>query len=213
MNPYDILGVAKDATAAEIRAAYRRRASAAHPDRAHGDAADMTALNQARDILLDPERRQQYDQTGSTQRRNTVEDEAFQILAELFTKVLAAPGTDGRIVEFVTRATTELRETVLKDREVALAMQRRLRNKRKLVKSKGPVNIVHGIIDAQVSAAHAKVGTCNHMLKVVSAALRMLRDYEDESVAPPAPQRSSLYELGKIRMADGMFFMGADYGR
>lgn len=213
MSPYEILGVPKDATAADIRAAYRRRASAAHPDRAQGDTADMAAVNQARDILLDPERRRRFDETGSTEKKNTVEDEAFQVLAQIFTKVLAAQGTDGRIVALVTEATTELRQTVLTDRESALALQRRLRSKRKLVKSKGPVNIVHGIIDAQVSAAHSKVATCNHMLKVVSAALRMLRDYEDETVPQPAPQRYSLYEMAKQRLATESFYMGGWNGR
>jgi len=57
---YDRLGVAPSATDAEIRAAYRRRARAAHPDHA-GSAADMAALNEAWRVLSDPGRRAMYD--------------------------------------------------------------------------------------------------------------------------------------------------------
>ena len=46
-----VLGVAADATAADIRAAHRSRIATAHPDR--GGSADAAAqLNAARDVLL-----------------------------------------------------------------------------------------------------------------------------------------------------------------
>jgi molecular chaperone DnaJ len=57
--------VALDADAATIRAAYRRRARAHHPDhaRARGGAGDheMAAINEAYRILSDPARRVVYD--------------------------------------------------------------------------------------------------------------------------------------------------------
>lgn len=59
-NPYDVLGVAADATAEEIKTAYRNRAKAAHPD-IGGDPDDMAALSTAHMILRDPKKRQQFD--------------------------------------------------------------------------------------------------------------------------------------------------------
>jgi curved DNA-binding protein CbpA len=55
--------VQRDATLAELRAAYRRLALDAHPDRHDpGAPADaMTALNAAWDVLGDPARRAEYD--------------------------------------------------------------------------------------------------------------------------------------------------------
>jgi hypothetical protein len=59
---YDLLGVAPDASAADVRAAYRRAARAHHPDR-HGEqaATRMAAVNAAWEVLGDPRRRAEYD--------------------------------------------------------------------------------------------------------------------------------------------------------
>lgn len=61
---YDVLGVAEDADAAQLRAAYRRAARANHPD-AHGEASAgrMADVNQAWEVLQDPQRRREYDLT------------------------------------------------------------------------------------------------------------------------------------------------------
>ena len=61
MNYYEIVGVAVDATAEQIRAARKRAATELHPDRHHGDASAMAAVNQACAVLLDPVKRKQYD--------------------------------------------------------------------------------------------------------------------------------------------------------
>ena len=60
---YDTLGVEREADPAAIRAAYRRRAKQAHPD-AGGTAPEFERLNRAKLVLLDPERRRKYDETG-----------------------------------------------------------------------------------------------------------------------------------------------------
>ena len=59
---YATLGVAADASAADIRAAYRRAARAHHPD-THGEssAVQMAAVNEAWRVLGDQKRRQVYD--------------------------------------------------------------------------------------------------------------------------------------------------------
>src|SRR4051812_10499410 len=62
---YDELGVRPDATADELRHAYRRRARELHPDLRPGDgdraAEAMTRLNSAWRVLSDPATRRRYD--------------------------------------------------------------------------------------------------------------------------------------------------------
>lgn len=58
---YALLQVDASASAAEIRAAFRRLALRHHPDRSPGSQARMVALNRAYALLRDPERRRQYD--------------------------------------------------------------------------------------------------------------------------------------------------------
>lgn len=63
-NHYDLLEIDEDATVDEIRAAWRRLACQHHPDRNPGcpvSDATMRALNEARDVLCDPEARAAYD--------------------------------------------------------------------------------------------------------------------------------------------------------
>lgn len=61
---YQILGVSKDASADEIKRAYRRLALEHHPDKG-GDQEKFKELSEAYDVLSDPLKRATYDQFGS----------------------------------------------------------------------------------------------------------------------------------------------------
>lgn len=64
---YQILGVAKGASEAELKAAYRKAAMKYHPDRNPGDAAaeaKFKEANEAYDVLRDPQKRAAYDRFG-----------------------------------------------------------------------------------------------------------------------------------------------------
>ena len=63
-NHYEALGLYRTATAADIKSQFRRVALRYHPDKNPGDESAIKrfhALVEARDTLLDPERRQAYD--------------------------------------------------------------------------------------------------------------------------------------------------------
>ena len=69
---YDVLGVKKDATEAEIKKAYRKLAREHHPDRNPGDKAAEERFKEvqgAYDVLSDAEKRKQYDTFGSANGR------------------------------------------------------------------------------------------------------------------------------------------------
>lgn len=61
---YDILGVKKSASADEIKKAFRRLARKHHPD-AGGDEETFKEINEAYEVLSDPEKKKQYDTFGT----------------------------------------------------------------------------------------------------------------------------------------------------
>jgi len=66
MDPYQTLGVSKDASDADIKKAYRKLASKHHPDRG-GDAEQFKQVQEAYEILSDPMKRAQVDDPWAQQ--------------------------------------------------------------------------------------------------------------------------------------------------
>jgi DnaJ-class molecular chaperone len=64
---YELLGVKKGASAAEIKTAYRKKALEWHPDRnkAAGASEKFKEINKAFEVLSDPRKKETYDQYGA----------------------------------------------------------------------------------------------------------------------------------------------------
>lgn len=66
-NPYEVLGVARDASDADIKKAYHKLVMQYHPDKNPGDKSaeeKFKEVNNAFDILKDPQKRAAYDRFG-----------------------------------------------------------------------------------------------------------------------------------------------------
>ncbi|MEO5971714.1 MAG: DnaJ domain-containing protein, partial [Bdellovibrionia bacterium] len=64
---YEILAVARTATAEDIKKSYRKLAIQFHPDKNPGDKKaeeQFKELSEAYEVLSDPQKRQMYDQFG-----------------------------------------------------------------------------------------------------------------------------------------------------
>jgi len=78
MDYYNILGVDKKATAAEIKKRYRKLALKYHPDKNKGDKSSeekFKEISEAYAVLSDAEKKQQYDQFGSAHFRQQYSQE------------------------------------------------------------------------------------------------------------------------------------------
>jgi DnaJ-class molecular chaperone len=86
---YAALGLASSATLADIKKAYRQKAAFYHPDRNDAeDAADrFRRVQEAYDVLVDPDKRQAYD---DNRRRNLLDspiDTAKEIWQNYFNNI------------------------------------------------------------------------------------------------------------------------------
>ncbi len=61
---YEVLGIGKNASADEIKKAFRKLAVKYHPDKEGGDEAKFKEINEAYEVLKDQQKRQRYDQFG-----------------------------------------------------------------------------------------------------------------------------------------------------
>jgi molecular chaperone DnaJ len=95
---YEVLGVARNCSADEIKSAYRARAREVHPDRNAGDAEAerrLKEVNAAYDALRDPASRRSYD-VSTLQGLDIVrEDDAFDDFFRAFIETVVQPGRAG----------------------------------------------------------------------------------------------------------------------
>ncbi|KAK0641120.1 DnaJ domain-containing protein [Cercophora newfieldiana] len=71
VDPYEVLGLEREATADQVKSAYRKAALKTHPDKAAEDKKDEAKVKFqevafAYAVLSDPARRKRFDETGST---------------------------------------------------------------------------------------------------------------------------------------------------
>ena len=78
---YDTLGVDKNASADEIKKAYRKKAGENHPDKG-GDNSKMTEITKAYGVLGNQKKRDRYDATGQEQEEPF--DKKFQEFIQKF---------------------------------------------------------------------------------------------------------------------------------
>ncbi|MCA9842132.1 MAG: J domain-containing protein, partial [Cyanobacteria bacterium HKST-UBA03] len=62
---YNILGVDRNASEKEIKSAYRKLARKYHPDVNNGDETKFKEINEAYEVLGNPDKRKRYDSLGA----------------------------------------------------------------------------------------------------------------------------------------------------
>lgn len=161
-NLYDLLEVSRDATPKDIRRAYRRAAKRHHPD-AGGDAEVFAQISLAHEILMDPERRFKYDNTGDVTEAtaNNAVAELIQTLFGIFGSVMTsaeAQGIDPATVDLVDAMVDIVRQVMEgQDKEID-----------KLEKKRTLLNRVLGRFEPMDEEAP------NHMETIVRENLRQL---------------------------------------
>lgn len=180
MSLYDDLGVDRDASEAEIAAAYRSAARRHHPD-AGGNAADFDKVQRAANILRDPAKRAEYDRTGSVDDRvDTALAQAIDLLCNAFSEAIAACRDFGAvdIVQAVRNDLAQKREQIARQREQAVAIRSRLENALGRLSYRGErSDFIGNMLSGQLRSHDARLAEMDRTTTCIERALEMAQDY------------------------------------
>lgn len=187
-DPYDLLGVARGATAQAIKTAYRQRVQTVHPDRG-GDSDMFIAVARAFSLLSDPEARKLYDETGIVDENalETLRKDVAVILADMFDAAVAtaiATGLGLDRVDFIGQMRSAV-ETGLA--EARLAETRAGRDigsldglRRRVKRHEDGRNLFVDRLDAQITAKQEANQTTRRRIVILDMARTELSNYASE---------------------------------
>ena len=187
-DPYEILGIARAASAAAIKVAYRQRVQQVHPDRG-GNPEDFILVVRAFDLLSDPDSRRLFDETGiiDDDGVRNYRREVGQILADMFdtaveTAIATGLGLDS--VNFIDQMAVAV-ETGLDDARVQLnrtdieiGSLQALRNR--IRRTDFDRNLFAERLDAQISTKTTLRTQIKHRVAMLETALLELGNYQSE---------------------------------
>lgn len=191
-DPYDILGVSRDADDAAVRAAFRRLAKESHPD-SGGDAEAFVLCQKAQDLLLDPLRRKVFDATGyDPELADSRDIQGLMLIEKLVNDIVLderEPGTFNPLDKMRASLNNDIRKARFHIREMEGHGARVTRHLDRL--GRGPGTDVLGyMLRARIDAIAKAVQDSAKQIEASERALEMLGDYSyemDEATSAAAP--------------------------
>lgn len=189
---YDLLGIKRDASEAEVTAAYRRRAAETHPDRG-GKREEFEAVTHARAVLLDPARREKYDRTGdaSEAEPDNAESIALQLLQQAVFAAIEGAGAAPAETHIINQAKVILDGQLMQARQQIQNAKRavqQLGDVRKRLKNKGEKPVIEQMIDWRIAALTQAASDSEPRNLALQRALDILGQYSFEVERAPARQ-------------------------
>lgn len=189
MNPYEILGIPPTASVAQIKSAYRRRAKETHPDVRKDDGTEFAAVSRAHAILIDPDLRKRFDETGAIDEVEplTIRQRMITILASFLNGALNSAADNGARVE--EHDLMQLMRDQVRDN---LPIAQRTRNKfRKLVADRRVLlkritrdgdgeNVFATVIEAQLPEYEKALKQADYDVLALELAGEELKHYKSE---------------------------------
>ena len=181
IDPYAVLGLEADATADDIRAAYRRCAKNTHPDTG-GSSPEFTDVNLAHAVLSDAKRRERYDRTGQVEEPgpDNTEQGALERIGVMLKLILEAepdPIERDLVALMNAHLTAEIEATRGKLKMTRRSIQRAERMRGRFRRKKPGDNPIEAILEWQISALNKAVDASEAAIKQSEHAIELLNDY------------------------------------
>lgn len=176
-DPYDALGVERDASPDDVKRAYQRRARETHPDRG-GSKEDFQNVSRAYRLLSDPGKRSRFDQTGSDTGPDNTEAMVFNAVGVVLLQILANGG-HGDIIQQARSYFVNQREGLLRECANAETNITRYEKaaKRLTRKSKGR-NVLSEMIVFESKKLRQRIDATQQQIAHFDRVMQFLKDYE-----------------------------------
>ncbi|UWU25168.1 J domain-containing protein (plasmid) [Rhizobium sp. CB3060] len=178
-DPYEILGIGRDASEEQIKTAYRKRAKSAHPD-SGGDTDAFGQLQKAYELLLDPVRRKVFDDTGyDVELTDAVDLQALVAIEKLITDMVLderEPGTFDPVAHMRASLLEEIRKAHFSKSELERHSDRIRLHLDRLGKRPGK-DVVGHMLRARIKAIATAISETEAKIDATERACDMLDGY------------------------------------
>jgi hypothetical protein len=182
IDPYETLGVSRDADAAAIKLAYRRRVKKAHPD-SGGDAEAFGKLTTSYELLNDPVRRKVYDDTGyDPALADPMDLQGVLVLEMLVNEVILDEREPGSF-DPVAAMRRKLTDKIVQARFHILEMERhraRIRNHMDRIGRKPGTDVLGRMLRSRCDTIGEAMTRAEADIKAIEQAYAMLEGYSYE---------------------------------
>jgi curved DNA-binding protein CbpA len=205
-DPYETLGVDRDATDAQIKRAAKDKAKTAHPDKG-GTAEDFQANRRALAILMDPTKRKRFDQTGEADEPKP-DNAAAQAMEAIYHEISEvtnaylmsgfAAEKDPRRINLIAKVEASIINHIAKGEELlrgGVQHARFLRDFRSRFSRKAPkgsaneaFDFIARKIDDEIVAVEAKSEQLKEMIAGARLSLELIRTYDFRFDPPAEPE-------------------------
>jgi curved DNA-binding protein CbpA len=182
IDPYAMLGVARQADGEAVKSAYRKLAKGAHPD-SGGDAELFGRLQACYDLLKDPVRRKVYDDTGYDPLLADVRDlEGVVVLETLINDFILDEREPGSF-DPVAAMRRKLSDDIVKSRFHILELERHRARVRKHIDRLGrrpEADILGSMLRARTQSIADAIRKAEAQIETIEHAYTMLEGYSYE---------------------------------
>ena len=186
IDPYQLLGLERDADEAAIKAAYRKAAKTAHPD-SGGDLERFAALTASYELLKDPVRRKVYDETGyDPQLADATDLKGLMMLETLVNEMILDEREPGSF-DPVAGLRRKLTDDLLKARFHILELERhrtRVRQHADRIGRRPDNDVLGAMLRARTQSITEAIRAAETQIAAIERAYDMLEGYSYELEAP-----------------------------
>lgn len=174
---YDILGVSTGASEAEIKAAYKMKAKENHPDKG-GSVETMVKINNAYRILINPETRKRYDQTGE-QDSFSFDQRFASFCQQIFMQIIeqASDIKHNNLIDLFKIHVNQQLQNSIESKKKAERKRDKFKEVASRIVSKSNTSLVN-IINANIAEYEKRFVAADSDIEFIKDAIKVLEEYD-----------------------------------